>query len=315
MGQQWTEANIPPQAGRTVIVTGATSGIGRQAARALAEKGARVIIAARNIEKADRVARDIRAGMANDGTNNAADISTSADNMAGELLIEKLDLASLSSIRDFAEKIASEHSRLDMLINNAGVMFCPLSRTQDGFEQQIGVNHLGHFALTGLLLPMLKQTTGSRVISVASLAHKGGKIDLDDLNWENRDYSSVQAYCDSKLANLLFMNELNRRLKGQSADPIAVAAHPGWTSTELQRHSTMTKVGNFLFGQKASVGALPTLRAATGPTANMGAYFGPRGLLEMRGLPVKVSMEDKAKDEEQAGRLWTLSEQLTGITY
>jgi NAD(P)-dependent dehydrogenase (short-subunit alcohol dehydrogenase family) len=294
----WSAADIPDQSGRVAIVTGAAAGIGKEAARILAQKGTRVILAVRNMEKGRAAADEMRRSAPDAG-----------------ITVRELDLANLSSIKAFAERILAEESRLDLLIDNAGVMFTPYAATKDGFELQMGTNHLGHFALTLRLLPLLRATPGSRIVVVSSLAHKTGKPDLGDLDWQKRRYNTHQAYCDSKLANLLFVRELARKLQ-ETGDNIRVtAAHPGWTRTELQRHSGMLQLLNHLLSQAPSMGALPTLRAACDPQAQSGDFFGPSRHFEMHGPPVKVSTDGRARDGELAKRLWAASEALTGVSW
>ncbi|UTI64940.1 oxidoreductase [Paraconexibacter antarcticus] len=291
MSPSWTVADLPDLAGRTAVVTGANSGIGRAAAGRLAAAGARVILAVRTVAKGEEAA--------------AA--------MTGSTEVRRLDLTDLASVREFA---ASVSGPVDLLINNAGVMALPLGRTADGFETQFGTNHLGHFALTNLLLP---QVTG-RVVTVASGAHYVGRIDLDDLNWERRRYDRWRAYGQSKLANLLFTAELQRRLEAAGSPVIATAAHPGWAATHLQGHTGnpvfggLLAVGNRVLAQDEEGGALPTLLAATGDVAG-GSYAGPKGLLELRGAPVLVRRSPRAKDADMARRLWERSEELTGVRF
>lgn len=294
----WTAENIPNQKGKTVIVTGSSSGIGYEAARVLANKGATVIIAVRSLEKGKAAADKI------------LDQKKDAD-----IKVLKLDLANLASVREFAAEFNKAHARLDLLINNAGVMIPPYSKTADGFELQFGTNHLGHFALTGQLLDVLINTKGARIVNVSSGAHKSGKLDFDDLTWEKRRYSAWKAYGDSKIANLYFTFKLNRKLKENGFDTIATAAHPGWTATELQRHTGIIEFLNRFFAQDISMGALPTLRAAFDVNAKGGEYFGPEGFMEMRGYPVEVKPNNLAKDAQIAERLWEVSEQLTGVKF
>jgi NAD(P)-dependent dehydrogenase (short-subunit alcohol dehydrogenase family) len=306
-GQRWTESDVPSQAGRTFLVTGANSGLGFETSRVLAARGARVVMACRNPEKAKGALETIRREIP------GADAVTMS-----------LDLASLGSIRDFSEAFLAEHPALDVLIDNAGVMAIPQRRTADGFEMQIGTNHLGHFALTGLLIGRLLATAGSRVVVMTSLAHRLGRIDFDDLQSE-RSYGAWRAYGQSKLANLLFAFELQRRLARCGSSTIAVACHPGYAATQLQfagpilaqssfRKKIMT-FGNRLFAQSAAMGALPSLYAATAPDVRGGEYFGPDGLFEMGGHPRRVRAIARAHDEALAQRLWQVSEELTGVRY
>lgn len=295
--ERWTADNLPSQEGRVIIVTGSTSGIGFEAARQLAIKGATVIMAVRNEDKGRKAADEItRQG------------ASSPDTM-------RLDLADLASVRSFADAFRRKYSRLDILINNAGVMIPPLSRTADDFELQIGTNHLGHFALTGLLFDMLKATNGSRIVTVSSVAHKQGNINFDDLNWEKRPYKAWQAYGDSKIANLYFTFELARKCPDTSQCPIIAAAHPGWTATDLQRHSGMLSFLNNFLAQSIAMGALPTLYAAVEPHVHSGDYIGAGGIGEIWGYPRKVSSSKRSRDTSIAARLWTVSEQLTGVHF
>ncbi len=276
---------------RTVVVTGSNSGIGRAAASMLAGAGAHVVLAVRDTDKG-----------------NAA-----ATTMPGAIEVRQLDLASLASVHEFAEGYSDD---IDILINNAGVMIPPLTRTADGHELQFGTNHLGHFALTNLLL---EQITG-RVVTVASGAHKAGRIDFDDLNWERKPYRAVSAYGQSKLANLLFTSELQRRLTEAGSTVIATAAHPGYAATNLQFHSgkragdMLMGVGNRIFAQSEEDGALPTIYAAVEDIPG-DSYAGPSGLLEMRGAPKLVGRSAAAKDADVARRLWEVSEELTGVRF
>jgi NAD(P)-dependent dehydrogenase (short-subunit alcohol dehydrogenase family) len=287
----WSTQDIPDQTGRTAIVTGSNSGIGRAAATALAAKGARVVLAVRNTEKG----------------------RTAAASMTGDTEVRELDLGSLDSVRRFASEWEGE---IDLLINNAGVMIPPLSRTTDGFELQFGTNHLGHFALTNLLLT---HVTG-RVVTVSSTAHNFGAIDFDDLNWEHKSYKAWRAYGQSKLANLLFTAELQRRLIAAGSDVLANAAHPGYASTNLQFHSgnrfaeQFMVLGNRMLAQDEHGGALPTLFAAV---ANIpgNSFAGPSGFMEQKGAPKLVARRKKAQDMDVARRLWNVSEQLTGVSF
>jgi NAD(P)-dependent dehydrogenase (short-subunit alcohol dehydrogenase family) len=288
---KWTAADLPRQDGRTFIVTGANSGIGLAAARELAGAGARVVLAVRNTEKGEQAVASIQ----------------------GHTEVRRLDLSDLSSVRAFADEW---EGNLDVLINNAGVMAVPEQRTKDGFEMQIGTNHLGHFALTNLLLPHVTD----RVVTIASGAHRQGKIDLDDLNWESRGYSAWRAYGQSKLANLLFTMELQRRLEDAGSSLRATAAHPGWAATNLQSHTGSRlqtiglAIGNKVLAQSEEQGAWPTLFAATQDIPG-NSYVGPDGFQEGRGHPKLVGRSAAAQDAGVARRLWTLSEELTGVPF
>jgi NAD(P)-dependent dehydrogenase (short-subunit alcohol dehydrogenase family) len=295
--EKWTEQDVTDQTGRVAIVTGSSSGIGYENARVLANKGAEVVIAVRNLGKGNAAAAKIR-----------------KQHQGAKLRVMELDLASLASVKSFADAFLATSSRLDLLINNAGVMMPPYSKTADGFELQIGTNHLGHFALTAHLLEVLANTEGSRVVNVASGAHTSGEIDFDDLNWEKRKYAPWRAYGATKIANLYFTYELDRKLKASGSPVIAVAAHPGWTATDLQRHSRMIEFLG-VFAQSSEMGALPTLRAAVDPTVKGGEYFGPGGFREMRGAPVQVKSNDLSHDHVIAERLWEVSERLTGVHF
>ena len=294
----WNWDNIPDQKGKIIIVTGATSGIGKETAKVIAKKNGTVILAIRNLKKGEAVVQEIRQEYPN------ADVS-----------IRKLDLSNLKSVRTFAESILKDYNHLDVLINNAGVMMCPYSKTSDGFEIQFGTNHLGHFALTGLLMPLLKKTNRSRNVVISSMAHSMGNLDFADLNWEKRNYKPSRAYGDSKLANLYFTYELAQRLKENGNNPKITAAHPGWTTTDLQRHSAGLRFLNHLFGQGVEMGALPTLRAAYDNDAESGDYFGPSKFRHMHGPPEKQTSNGLSYDKEKARKLWKISEEMTGIKY
>ncbi len=294
--KHWTQDDIPDQSGRVVIVTGANTGIGYETAKALAHKGALVTLACRNKEKGETAVGRIMSG-----------------SPMGEVGFVPLDLADLESVQTFTERFQETHTRLDLLINNAGVMVPPESKTAQGFELQFGVNHLGHFALTQQLLGLLRDTQGSRVVNVSSVAHRHGTMDFEDLNFERRKYRPWQAYGQSKLANLLFTFELQRRLAADWAPVMAVAAHPGWTGTDLQRHSGLAGFLNPVLAMPTPQGALPTLRAATDPNVKGGEYYGPHGMMEMRGYPVKVGTNKAAQNTDDAARLWQISEELTGV--
>ncbi|HEY4914625.1 MAG TPA: oxidoreductase [Candidatus Dormibacteraeota bacterium] len=301
--RNWTADDIPDQHGRTAIVTGANSGLGRIVARELARHGAKVIVASRDSAKGAEAAKAIKAAFPS-ATVEAA----------------QLDLADLASVRGFADRIRTGNRHIDLLINNAGVMAAPYRRTADGFELQLGTNHLGHFALTGLLLPLLHGRPDARVVTVSSNNHKGGRIRFDDLQGGGR-YSRWGAYAQSKLANLLFAFELDRRLKAGGWRLISVAAHPGYSATNLQLSGPLAherflmRLSNRLLAQPAEMGALPLLYAATAPELPGGSYVGPDGPAEMRGHPVLVQAAKSAHDEESARRLWDISERLTGVTF
>jgi NAD(P)-dependent dehydrogenase (short-subunit alcohol dehydrogenase family) len=298
----WTTADIPDQTGRIAVVTGANTGLGYETAAALAERGAHVVLAVRNLDKG-KAAADLIARR-----------SPGAD-----VTLQELDLTSLESVRGAATELKAKYDHVDLLINNAGVMWTPKSTTADGFELQFGTNHLGHFALTGLLLDRLLPAEGSRIVTVSSIGHRIlADIHFDDLQWEH-SYHRVGAYGQAKLANLLFTYELQRRLAGRGAT-IAAAAHPGGSNTELGRNlpaplRPATDVLFRLVSQSAEMGALPTLRAATDPTVLGGQYYGPAGFGEMRGYPKVVSSSRKSHDVDLQRRLWSVSEELTGVTY
>src|SRR5438105_1555980 len=306
MTKPWTYGDIPDLTGKLALVTGANSGLGLYATRGLAARGAQVVMACRDRAKALTAMQQI-----------------SAEIPGAKLEILALDLADLSSVRRFADTLMQRHESLDLLCNNAGVMALPRRATCDGFEMQIGTNHLGHFALTGLLLPLLKRSPTARVVTVSSLAYVMGRIRLDDLNWAQR-YAKWPAYAQSKLANLMFALELARRLPASSRNVISTAAHPGYAATGLQmvgpqmENSALGKlsmlVSNALFAQPAQLAALPTLYAATAPDVGNGEFFGPKGLLQIRGAPTRRRPSRRAKDAAAAERLWALSERLTGVS-
>jgi NAD(P)-dependent dehydrogenase (short-subunit alcohol dehydrogenase family) len=294
---QWTRADIPDQTGRTAVITGANTGLGYETAAAFAAKGAHVVLTARNPDK---------------GTNAAALILKR--NPRANVTLQELDLTSLNSIRAAADQLRLDHDRIDLLINNAGVMVPPKTTTKDGFELQFATNHLGPFAFTGLLLDRLLPVTGSRVVTVSSMGHRIGRIRFDDLQF-NRRYSRIRAYAQSKLANLLFTYELQQRLTGTNT--IAVAAHPGSSRSELTRNvPRLLQVAVLpLQLQGADMGALPTLRAATDPTVRGGQYYGPGGFAGMQGFPKVVASSDRSHDVAVQKRLWAVSEKLTGVVY
>ncbi len=298
MKAKWTSDDVPGQQGRLAVVTGANTGLGFETAQVLAARGASVVLAVRDIEKGKRAAARIA------GTAPGANV-----------MVQPLDLTSLDSIRAAAGELRARHPRIDLLINNAGVMLTPRQTTRDGFELQFGTNHLGHFAFTGLLLEQMLPVPGSRVVTVSSLAHRQARINFDDLQGE-RSYRRVAAYGQSKLANLMFTYELQRRLSG-AGTTIAVAAHPGLASTELARY-TPAIVAFFyvrVMTQEAAMGALPVLRAATDPGVLGGQYYGPGGIFGARGYPKLAESSKRSHDTAIQRRLWTVSQELTGVTF
>jgi NAD(P)-dependent dehydrogenase (short-subunit alcohol dehydrogenase family) len=293
---KWTAKDIPDLSGKTAVVTGANSGLGYETSLELARHGAHVVLACRDERR---------------GTEALQRLRTDAPDASAELSL--LDLADLTSVRKFADGFAGERSGLDILVDNAGVMALSERReTADGFEMQFGTNHLGHFALTGLLLPQLRARPGSRVVSVTSFGHKVGKMNFDDLQWE-RSYRKWLAYGRSKLANLLFIFEFDRRARAAGSSVIATVAHPGYANTNLQS-GTSFQWANFM-AQSAADGALPTLYGATAPDAQGGEFYGPSGFLQQHGPPERVKASKKTYDTATARRLWEVSEQLTGVSY
>jgi len=304
----WTAEEMASQAGRNVVVTGANGGIGREATAAFAAKGAHVVMACRSVERG----RDARAEL--------------ADEYPGaSLTVRELDLADLDSVAAFADWYGTNHDALHVLANNAGVMAIPRSETADGFETQFGVNHLGHFALTGRLLGALRRTSGeTRVVTQSSGVHERGEIDFEDLQHTD-EYDEWGAYAQSKLANVLFGNELDRRLRAASASVASVVCHPGYAATNLQLRGPQQsgsrlrllamKAANTVLAQSAEAGAWPLLYAATDPSVDGGEYVGPGGLLNMRGHPEEQASSDRSNDEDAARRLWSVSEDLTGVAF
>lgn len=303
----WALNDIPDQSGRIALVTGANSGIGLEAARVLAHRGAHVVLACRNQAKAVEAQRSIEAGG------------------RASLEVLKLDLSSLAQVREAAAAFRARHAQLDLLINNAGVMWLPRTLTAEGHEMQFGTNHLGHFALTGHLLDILLATRNSRVVTVSSLAHAAGRIAFDDLAFTSTAYSRHRAYAQSKVANLLFAKELARRLEQRGSKTLSVACHPGVSATNLAVPgfeaqgswllAMAARVITKLIAQDAGAGALPTLYAATGEDIANGDYTGPSGYRQFAGPPRKVGCTSYARDERVAKRLWEVSEQLTGVRY
>ena len=298
----WDASQIPDQSGRTILVTGANSGLGLVSARELARAGATVVLTARDQAKGASAVAEIRESIPN-----------------ARLEPRVLDLADLASVRELAAAVAADHERLDVLINNAGVMMTPKSATADGFELQFGTNHLGHFALTGLLLGHLGGSD-PRVVTVSSIEHRPGKIDFADLAWEH-DYGPRPAYQRSKLANAAFGIELDRRLRAAGSPVKSLLAHPGYSATNLQTSgptgpmNLILRVGNALLAQSADAGARPELFAATAPDVEGGAFYGPDGFNEMRGSPKLVQATSRANDPELGRRLWEVSEELTGVAF
>jgi NAD(P)-dependent dehydrogenase (short-subunit alcohol dehydrogenase family) len=300
---KWTADQIPDQSGRVAVVTGANSGLGLATARELARAGARTVLACRSVSRGDQARRDIEVRAPNT-----------------EVDVAELDLASLDSVRAFAERLHSEQDGIDLLVNNAGVMAAPRRRTADGFELQFGTNHLGHFALTGLVIDMLQGRDDARVVTVSSNAHRYGRIAFDNLGGGRR-YFRWRAYGQSKLANLLFALELDRRLRAAGSAIKSVAAHPGYAATNLQHtgpprvDELLMLVPNKVIAQSGEMGALPILYAATKPGVEGGAFVGPDGIAEQRGHPKTVSPNRAARDEETARRLWEVSEEMTGVHF
>ncbi len=305
MIENWTANKIPDLSGKVIIVTGANSGIGYEAAREFTRKGAEVIVASRDPIKAERSILNLKGEIP-----------------GAKLEFIELNLANLDSVRKFAEKFKSKYNSLDILLNNAGIMLIPFGKTVDGFENTVGTNHLGHFALTGLLMDRLSTTPGARVVNVASNAHYAGEMDFNNLLFENKlGYTPMKAYSRSKLANLLFTYELQRRFQSRGYDVIAVAAHPGISATSLANHlffnliSWLIQPVMKMVFQSSAMGALPSLRASVDPEALGGQYYGPDGKGEKSGYPIVVDSNSASKNEADARTLWQISEELTGIKY
>ena len=305
--KKWTREEMPSLEGQVWVVTGANSGLGLETVKGLAAKGATVVMACRDAQRAQAAADEVRKIAPN-----------------AKLELESLDLASLASIEAFAKKLAATHPALDGLINNAGIMAIPRRTTADGFEMQLGTNHLGHYALSLRLLPLLEAATAPRLVNVASTAHKFGSMNFDDLMGE-KSYSAWGAYGQSKLANLLFTYELSRKLAAAGKKTIVVAAHPGYASTNLQGvgakmtgskfSAWIMDLGNSVMAQTAEFGALPSLYAATASEVKSGDFFGPDGLFELKGYPRKCDSNAKSKDTAAAAKLWEVSEKLTGVRF
>jgi NAD(P)-dependent dehydrogenase (short-subunit alcohol dehydrogenase family) len=297
MGQRWTSADVPDQMGQTAVVTGANTGLGFEVARMLAKRGGTVVLACRDLRKAADAAVAVGSG---------SDVAVG---------VVRLDLTSLESVREAAAELRHRFETIHLLVNNAGVMMTPFTRTEDGFELQFGTNHLGPFAFTGLLLDRIAM----RVVTVSSVLHRRGKLDLATWN-DERGYGRSSAYARSKLANLLFAYELDRRLRAVGSGTLSLAAHPGYANTDLARHLPAfmefgARMAAPLIGQSAAMGALPILRAATDPAALGGTFYGPAGLTHSRGYPAVASSSALSHDEGLAARLWDESERLTGVSY
>jgi len=304
MREKWTTKNIPDLSGKVFIVTGANSGIGFEAAKEFARKVAKIILACRSLDKGDEALEKIQKEISN-----------------APVELMQLDLASLDSIKKFASEFKEKCNQLDVLVNNAGIMMTPYGKTEDGFESQVGTNHLGHFTLTSLLYDLLTRTKGARVVNVSSNGHKRiGEMDFDNFIYgEGKDYSRIKAYSRSKLANLLFTYELDKRFKKGDIDAIAVTAHPGVANTNLGNHmgvaAPVLKILLFFMVQSATKGALPIIRAAVDPEVKGSEYYGPRGRNEIRGYPIRVESNEASHNEENAKKLWELSEKLTGVKF
>ncbi len=304
MKPRWTFDDIPDLSGKTIIVTGSNSGLGFEAVKYLSAKGAQTILACRNIKNGESAKEQIQEEHPN-----------------AQIDVMNLDLADLESIHSFVKKFNEKYSKLDVLLNNAGIV-CPYKKTKDGFEMQIGTNHLGHFALTGLLSHRLKNSKGSRVVNVSSIGHKSGKMNFDNFMFENGGYSIFKSYANTKLANLLFTYELQRRFEKFNVDCIAVAAHPGVAKSNLSKYiikKPLYKIGmaiaNSMMSQSTLMGALSEIRASVDPLVKGGDYFGPGGFQEWRGYPVKVKSNKESHNLKNAEKLWKVSEKLTKINY
>lgn len=301
----WTIQNMPSLSGKVVIVTGGNSGLGYESVKAFAIKDAEVIMASRSLEKGEEARTDILKAVPE-----------------GKIRVMQLDLSSLESVRAFAADFNKEYKQLDILLNNAGIMMTPYFKTKDGFEGQFGTNHLGHFALTGLLFKTLQNTPGSRIVNVSSGAHRNGLMDFDNLQFEEgKEYTPMKAYGRSKIANLLFTYELQRKLEASESDTIALAAHPGIATTNLSRHvegRLLFKLLTPLFkrmAQDQAMGALPQLRASVDPRVKGSEYYGPDGKREWKGYPVVVQSNEASHNQQDAARLWEESEKLTGVKF
>jgi len=301
--ENWTTANIPDLSGKVIIVTGGNSGLGYESVKAFAEKGAEVILATRSIEKGETAKQQI-------------------GNVKGKIVIMQLDLMDFASVKSFADNFSKKYTRLDVLLNNAGIMTTPYFLTKDGLEAQNGTNHFGHFALTGQLFNLIKNTPDSRVVNVSSMAHKQGKMDFGNLLFENgKGYSPIKSYGRSKLLNLLFTYELQRKIEAAKINSIAVAAHPGVSNTNLARFLEDKLIFKILkpmmmpFMQSQDMGALPQIRASVDLNVKGSEYYGPDGFNEMKGFPVLVQSNAASHNAEDARKLWEISEKITGVSF
>ncbi len=301
--KKWTKENIPDLSGRVIVVTGGNSGLGYESVKAFASKGAEVILASRSVENGQIAKKQM-------------------GEMKGKIVVMQLDLSDFKSIRKFCDTFKKKYTRLNVLLNNAGIMMTPYFTTNDGLEAQNGINHFGHFALTGQLFNILKNTPQSRIVNVSSIAHKRGKMDFKNPLFQNgKDYSPTKSYGRSKLSNLLFTYELQRRMETSGLKPVAIAAHPGVANTNLARYLEKKFLFRFLkphispFFQSAEMGALPQIRASVDENVKAGEYYGPNGFREMKGYPVKVESTEASHNLADAKKLWELSEQITGITF
>ena len=301
--EQWTKENIPDLTGKIIVVTGGNSGLGYEAVKAFAVNGAEVILASRSVENGENAKKQM-------------------GEVKGKIVVMQLDLSDFESIRKFADTFTKKYTRLDVLLNNAGIMMTPYFTTKDGLEAQNGINHFGHFALTGQLFDVIKSTPNSRIVNVSSIAHKQGEMDFENPLFENgKGYSSTKSYGRSKLSNLLFTYELQRRIEASGLKPMAVAAHPGVSDTNLARYLEdkflfkILKVLMSPFFQSAEMGALPEIRASVDENVKAGEYYGPDGFREMKGYPVKVKSNEASHSVADAKKLWKLSEEITGIKF
>lgn len=303
MKENWTTENIPELKGKTIIVTGGNSGLGFEAVKAFAEKGAEVILTSRSIEKGEAAKKEMGP-------------------VKGKIVVMQLDLMDFASIRTFTENFKTKYKQLNVLLNNAGIMTTPYFLTKDGLEAQNGTNHFGHFALTGQLFEVIKSTPNSRIVNVSSMAHKQGKMDFENLLFENeKSYSPIKSYGRSKLSNLLFIYELQRKIEAAGINSMAVAAHPGVSNTNLFRHLENKSIFRIFkpimspFFQEQKMGALPEIRAAVDLNVKGGEYYGPDGFMEMKGFPVKVKSNQLSHNLEDAAKLWEVSEKITGVKF